>query len=536
MPVDVRTDEITLSVMALNAIPPDETKSYPYGRLESSGRALEHAFQSVVIENEYLMVTIVPALGGRVVRLQHRSGEDFLPWEGRPKVTVGGKRGVEVACGIELTLDGDRQLTALGPCLAQLAPAREDDEPGGVWVAQSATGTGLSFHLGYFLDPGSATLRVEARIYNRNWHAAPYNAGLVVDGGLKNWGWDASEAFRSISDEQIQRFGAPRLLQPRQVDGWTVNLTPFRPVSADAEKNSEGAIDFGFTPDNQRFVRIQTSKVRLQHRLVILTADGQTLESPVDLYPEHALEIPLGELVAAGAALIGPDGGVLIGSRQKPEEPRFDPFDAGTRHAAHAFDAVSALQANQFEKAAEQFERSLLYNADDPLAWWGQAFALRLVNPEGAQDGNLANAHYLAPLEPVLRAEAILTQDAADSTGPNPLLAPLAVTPEAFVVVACQLLETGQLTEASRWISESLLHADLPMLHYLLADIYLSSTRLVVEAAQHIAQAGRIGFQPPYPFARQEFDALERLANRFPQDSVLQQFNALRQFSSEMTS
>jgi hypothetical protein len=439
--------------------------------------------------------------------------------------------------GIELVLDGERSLTAAGPCSAQLDPAREDSDPAGVWVSQCATGTGLSFHLGYFLDPGIAQVRVEARVLNRTWQAVPYNGGLLVDGGLANWGWRCDTDFQNPRDDGLFRFGEPRIMQPRQVDTWTVWLTPFEPLSEGAIKNSESAIELTTDASGARVARIQATKIQLQARLVVLTAEGQSLESSVDIYPEHRLELPLGDLQVTDAALLGPNGDPIVGGTLKKTEPsKFDSFAAGTRHVAYADAAIASLRESDFVTAAEQFERSLLYHGDDPLAWWGLAFSRRLAGESDGHDGALANAHFLAPLDPILRAEAVLSQDPTDSTGPNPLLAPLAVTPEAFVVAACLLLETRQFSVASRWLSESLHHAEIPMLHYLLADIYLSETKLVAEAAQHVARAGRLGFQPPFPFSPQEFDALARLSIAFPQDPFLKQFNSLRQWRNAISS
>ena len=537
MSVDVRTDEITLPVMALTAIAPDESASYPYGRLESTGRTIDHSFQTVVIENEYLEVTVVPALGGRIVRVRSRSGIDFLPVTTNPRIIVGGKRGIEIPTGIEWVLDGERSMTATGPSSAQLDPAREDAEPGGVWLSQCATGTGLSFHFGIFLDPGIAQLRLEARILNRSWQSVRYNGGLLIDGGLAHWGWHSDTEFQRSDDQGLTRFNAPRMLQPRQVDTWTIQLTPYQPLSADAIKNSEAAIELTTDPSGARVAKIQVAKVQLQARLVVLTHDGQSLESPLDVYPEHRVELPLGDLQVTNAALLLPNGDPIVGGPPKQPNPsKFDSFTAGTRHVAHAAAAMESLGRSDFANAAEQFERSLLYNGDDPLSWWGLAFSRRLASESDLTDGALANAHFLAPLEPILRAEAILSQDQAESTGPNPLLAPLSVTPEAFVVVACQLLETRQFPEASRWLTEAMQHADIPMLHYLLADIYLSETKLIAEAAQHVSQAARLGFQPPFPFAPQEFDALARLSIAFPNDAVLKQFNSLRPWRNAISS
>jgi tetratricopeptide (TPR) repeat protein len=350
---------------------------------------------------------------------------------------------------------------------------------------------------------------------------------LWIEGALGQWGWESADlAVLAFAEEsRLARFGSSRELQPRQVDSWAVQLTPYRELGAAAVRNAEAAIDL---VDGE--VRLQVSRQRLGHRLAIFTDDGRTLESPVDLYPEHRLELSLGDLVVAQVALLSPDREVVLTSAPAESAAELDTFSAGMRHAAYAQRGMAALRESRFEAAAEEFERSLLYNGDDPLCWWGQAFARRLAGGETEGDPSLANAHYLAPLEPVLRAEALLSQGVIEGAGPNPLLAPLAVAPEAFLVAANLLLETGQYTEATRFIDEALRHVDVPMLRYLLADALLSQTRMAAEAARQVGLAGRLGFGPPYPFGAAEFAALERLRARFPNDGVLAQFAALVKF------
>ena len=100
-----------------------------------------------------------------------------------------------------------------------------------------------------------------------------------------------------------------------------------------------------------------------------------------------------------------------------------------------------------------------MYNADDPLLWWGKAVALRLAGEDNEQE--LLNAHFLAPLEPALRAESFLSQPINPDGAPSPLLASLAENPEEFIEVACLLIDCGLFDQASRWIDEALRHRDL---------------------------------------------------------------------------
>jgi tetratricopeptide (TPR) repeat protein len=185
-------------------------------------------------------------------------------------------------------------------------------------------------------------------------------------------------------------------------------------------------------------------------------------------------------------------------------------------HLAHR-----AASEGRYHDAHRDIEQALLFDAEDHLAWWSQAVLARLMGSDEEEAGVLLNAHYLAPLEPALRAESFLSQSAMMGKEPSSILRPLAESPEQFVEVACLLLDMGLYDQATRWIDEALRHGDLAMLRYLQAFAYLSASRMSVDAAEQVAAAGRLPFGPPLPWRDIEGVALRFLRDRFSADSTL---------------
>jgi hypothetical protein len=174
----------------------------------------------------------------------------------------------------------------------------------------------------------------------------------------------------------------------------------------------------------------------------------------------------------------------------------------------------------------QELEQALLYNAEDHLAWLAKAVYKRIAEGPQSESAELLNAHYLAPLEPALRAEGFLTQPQSQGREANPILKPLKESPEQFIEAACLLLDMHLLSEASRFIDEALRHEDLPMLRYLQAFALLSGTKMSVDAAEHIAAAAGKPFAPPFPWRRREIAVLEYLLSAFPNDARMKQYLA----------
>lgn len=545
MASEVFEDGIELAIGLLEAVPPSTEAvdpSYPLPALRSLDRTEARTFRTIVLENAYLRATILPDLGGRVLSLvDKRTEAELLP---RPRTLVptpGGRRGLHLPFGIELRLDGEDRPNAMGRvAVAPDLPAEEED-PAGIWLAETSMHGGLAFHLHLSMTPDRPALRVEVRVHNRTYRPLPYRGELVLHGAAKTLAV-APEAGTLLGGSRTEgetfiagRFGGEAWLAPRQVDTWAVHLIPLEGGGLAA--SPEAAIYFDDTT-----LRAQATVAMEGHKLVLLTSDGRTLEAPANLQPAGVLEIPLDDLPSPAEAVVlldaygneklraerssspsGFSGFAASGEVDldaSVEELRRMSFDPARRGPAFVALGARALGERDFDAADIAIEQALLYNGDDPLAWWALSATRRMRGDEGERP-ELLNAHYLAPLEPMLRAESFLGQSPAMGKEPSPLIAPVAEIPEDLVEAACVLIEHGLLDQANRWIDEALRHHDLAMLRYLMADVLLRGTRMEAEAAEHM-RAAASALVPPLPWRAVEVRALRNVTARFPSDAAAQ--------------
>ncbi|MDR3692661.1 MAG: DUF5107 domain-containing protein [Fimbriimonas sp.] len=541
---------------------PSQWNGYPFPRLARTSLRESRAFQAILLENDLLRATLVPALGGRVLSLlDKRTGTEILSEAKALTMIDDERRGLGISDGLQIVLDGQPRLNSLGSMDCRLESGDEEDDEAVVWIAEAVTGTGLSFHVRVSMPSDRAELLLEARVLNRSYRHLPYNGGVcarlgeVVATGSAVYcaerraglGFFSEAAFEGIGCEQgvfvRTRFDRTRWLAPHQADTWQLAVVPYSGFESLTSAGREGAIDV-----SEARIRIQTTETRPEHKLLLLTDSGETLEAKVDIYAEHAQEFPLNGITPTSVVLRHPskadvlrhdsaDNAIALGStralRSQPVEPepieldRTKPeidlkratFDIATRHTGHLLLGQRHLRDKRFEEAAEAFEQALLYNADDPLAWWAKAVALRMADIDNQAE--LLNAHYLAPLEPALRAESFLSQPVSLDAEGSPLVAPLAENPGELIEVACLLIDCGLFDQANRWIDEALRHADLPMLRYLMAYCFLQGTRLDAEAFDNVQRASRSPIAPPFPYRDTEWTAIETLSRNFPQDSRL---------------
>jgi len=565
MATEVYEDGLDLQIGLIEAVMPSEAseesrQSYPYPRLRPTGEEEMRTFRTIVLENPFLRVIVIPGLGGRVLSLfDKRTSTEILRRHPALLPVEGGRRGATMREGIQLRLGPEDRLNALGNVDSLVQQPMDDESPGGVWIGEAVGGTGLSFHLHLELPPDRAELLVEARVFNRTFEPVAYNGSLTLylgDGEIVGNAFYSSERDAGLTIEpasqplddwthgdgvlRIGRFTDLRDLAPRQLDTWSVRLVPYSRLGRLTAATREVAAYLG-----SDLLRVQTTEQRLGHKLLLLTEDGQTLEAPADLYPEHLLEVPLEALPSRPVALVvqGPAKEEVlrtdVGARRAaPATPsqisrarhasplrletddldlRRAAFDVADRHLAHTLRGTRALARRDFEEAEHSFEQALLFNAEDHLSWWTKAVAGRLTEVGDEERPELLNAHYLAPLEPALRAEAFLSQSPSMGKEPSPLLASLEDTPDSFVEVACLFVEAGLCDQATRWIDEALRHTDLAMLHYLQAYCFLTGSRMTIEAADHLAAAERLPFGPPFPWRSIELKTLGWLYERFPQ-------------------
>jgi tetratricopeptide (TPR) repeat protein len=574
MPTEVFEDarEFLIGLLEAEPVRSGDEPGYPQPSLSLTGRRESRTFRTLILENDHLRATLLPDLGGRLISLfDKRTGVEILEPVDQLDPKPGGPRGVSLPAGSQIRLQGQDRLNALGPVAFASEPARDEDGAGSVWVSETVSGTGLSFHAKYSLAPDRAELEIEVRVLNRAFQELSYNGAFAFqmgDGeairrarGATFYSKDRDAGFWAEpvdclldgfsfanGEAVISRFAEPRSIGPRQLDTFRLKIVPFSGLGGLSSANSEAA---GFV--SREAIAVQSATQRLGHRLLVLTQSGQTLEANVDLYPERPLKIPASDFPEPVTALVLQDGSkreVLRVDEQEPpfaappkfistnetrsvgpdaseDELRRLTFDPAYRHLAHTLLGYQALADKRYERAEHCFEQALLYNAEDHLVWWAKAMAARLRLGPGEENAELLNAHYLAPLEPALRAEGFLSQSQEMGREANPLLAPLADMPEQFVEVAALLVEMGLNDQATRWIDEALRHVDLPMLRYLQAYCFLRASRMHVEAAEHLAAAGRIGFVAPYPWRAIERQALDKLHERFPNDETLTRYTRL---------
>ncbi len=529
---------------------------YPLPQLSLLSDEEVRTFRTIVLENPYLRAVVLPGMGGRIVSLfDKRTGLEILRRHPAIQPQSGGRRGVFVREGIQILLDGKERLTALGNVNTQIEFQNEEEDETAIWLSETFTGTGIAYHARLSLPPDRAELCLEVRVTNRWLTPQPYNGGLSIYLGegtygdstfysterpvglhiaeidLEMKGWQYCAGTLSLT-----RFDKTRVLAPRQSETWKVAIVPISGIQNPVASSREATV--GLSLDG---LQIQTSCQRPRHKIFLLTETEETLEAQVDLYPEHTLEMELGKNQPKGIILRDPakieilsykagrtrdelmsgDGNVDESQFQMPPQRDLtDRFDVATRHIAYTHLGITALHAKNFGEANRVFEQALLYNADDPLLWWSKAMSLRLKNEDNQAE--LLNAHYLAPLEPALKAESFLSQPIDLSAEPNPLLITLAENPEELIEVGCLLIECGLLDQASRWLDEALRHRDLSMLRYLMAYCLFSGPKLLAEASEQVRLAGLAPWGPPFPFRPMEQVVIQSLINAFPADQRLQ--------------
>lgn len=523
-------DRLDLDIELLEAVPlsplssVEELASYPFPRLRPTSQSRRVSFQALVLENNYARYVILPDLGGRIyAAYDKRTQKDLI--ESGIILHNGGPRGVTLLQGIEFEFGGPR-LDALGPVRWQID--EESEEASLVMRGQEGA---LTWHLVLALMPDSAALRLEGRVFNDSWSTASYNVRLNRNGAK------LEVAGRTGAWFEDRRFPEPRLLAPRQLDTWGICLVPWSLDGVPVAASEAGVLSI----DPQ--IAIQAAHP-IRGRAFLLLDTGQTLEAALDLLPETPFIADLPGQIQA--VTVRDEGGQDLlswtdSAPLSPSWPAFTPpdleaisesvfadqpnaqaladaeFDIRTKSAARELLAISSLRTGNLESAAAQIDDALNYAAESPPLWVMKALIARKT---GVETDDLLNAHYLAPLDPLLRMEGFLAQN-HQTKETNPLIAAIADDPDALTGCACFLYDLGQYDDLARWVDECLRHREIPMLRYILATALLDRSPMSVDAGNHIARAASTPINPPYPWRPTEMRILRRLAARFPEDARL---------------
>ncbi len=593
MPTEIFLDSIDFDVESLIPVPfdPDgpRSESYPYVRLKRSGQQAILNFHVVILENPYLRVTVVPGLGGRILRIfDKRTNLETLGSGPRLNLIDAGPRGVWMPEGLQILVGNRHRMNAMGPVDFQI----QEEGQGGLLLHELIGGIGVSWHATISLPPDRAEIRVAVRVLNRTLMEQECFIGLSVQTGptrpcviedliAQRLNWSSSCAWYddardcggalnfdrgtfervSLDHEEwvLHRRAEPApILQARQSDSLELRYLPFSGLGS-----LEGWSEVGGVSLNADRLKFQATYSQSGQKFFLRTEDAQTLKSEVDLAPEKLTEIDLQDLPSPPVSflvrdahddvtLLCPleglkrqmlDAEILVpaaigmpavaGPRERAGREAALLFLAGDDPTDQAVVAMKdprwaassrimlgqyAIRKRKLDKALQWLDDGLGYHAEDHLAWWVKGMVTRI---QGVESDDLLNAHYLAPLEPLLRAESFLAMPQTHGKEPSAVVKPLAADPAALIEIACALLDLRLFDEATRWIDEALRHGENQMLLYLQAWAFLTGSKMDVEAAELVQRAGKMETKSPYPWRPVELHVFTILSQRFPADEKL---------------
>ena len=124
------------------------------------------AWDAVFIENEFICVMILPALGGRIHRAQDKTnGYDFIYYQPVIKPALVGLAGPWASGGIEFNWPQHHRPSTFMP--ADVAIESHPDGSATVWLSEHDPLARMKGMHGVRLHPGKSYLELLVRVYNR---------------------------------------------------------------------------------------------------------------------------------------------------------------------------------------------------------------------------------------------------------------------------------------------------------------------------------------------------------------------------------
>ncbi len=574
MPSQVYEQSITLTSKGVETVPfqPENVeKCYPWTKLKLGKSVEEKEFPVVVLENSYLRLKILPTLGGRIIEFHDkRTGSNIFPDSKQLSLVEAGERGVECQSGMEFIFCGSSRGNSLGRVEYQLHEPDEESDPAAVFLHELESGSPYSWTACITLNPHAAEVIFDMRVVNRGiqnidlrpglrvwapgeyqpvngsnlgWYNQDQNKGFafeVIDGRMA-----AEQTDASISLESLTGYLGPRKVEEVKVKlvcysnlGKVKQITPVAGIGIDHE------------------LRVQVSQPIVGGKLFLKTDNQQVFESGADIDPG---EMWVGNL----SGLPGAVEGVVLRDFEKRELISFDEsivqidldqnYDLSVKSLKESLleefselvhqgqtgnpekfakywhapgmesigywgSAVESISKEDWVKANKFLDRALTFSSEDALLWWLKAAIGRRSGGEMEERPELMNAHFLDPLEPVLRAEAFLSQPVSEFKEGNPITKQLAENPEEAIEVACLLLESGLVTDLARYGDEILRHSEIPGIRDILAYALLKYSRMDASAAEQVVLAGKTPLKPPFPWRRIQKRIYQKLNQDFPND------------------
>lgn len=142
-------------------------KVYPHpviDRIEDNKE--DRPYRLVYLENEYLLIAVMPELGGRIYRaLDKTNNYDFVYYNRVIKPALVGLTGPWISGGIEFNWPQHHRPNTFGPVEYRLA--ENEDGSATVWCSEIDRMYGTKGEAGFTLYPGKAYLEIHGKLYNR---------------------------------------------------------------------------------------------------------------------------------------------------------------------------------------------------------------------------------------------------------------------------------------------------------------------------------------------------------------------------------
>lgn len=456
-----------------------------------------------VIENECLRLTASAERGGIVSLFDKRTEKECLTDQG----------------GRFWGCEESEQ-----PCLVAL---REEDDQASLVLSSTEWTKRCTWHAWITLASGVAAAKARVTVWNRDWSpvtcsphiclwrreslvVAPtrYEAAAFIEG-------DATGVVGTAFGEREWQL-APQASAHVEARVFAVpGLGRVDYSSSDAAVQVEGSK-----------LSVAVHEERPGH-LVLIGSEGRTLESRADLTPSAPTSIALPELPGGVEVVQIRDnhGRVILDSRSQASATRTarEPIesiaemlhsDKELRGAERLADVgaaatlalgLNAMARHEWEAAVDLLEDAALLRSDCPLLWWAKAYCIRRLDGDPAQV--LANAHYLAPLDPLLRADSYLS--AREDAKPDALLDAWGANPQPYLEAAQALVDAGLTEERVRWLEEARRRAPCSLVERLLAAAHAEQGRdlAVSEHLRFAADSPAVAD----PFRRSELAAMAKL-------------------------
>lgn len=567
--------------------------TYPRPRLEKSGQRGMVSLNTIVLENEFVRAVVVPDLGGRLLDISDkRAGKVLWP---KPKtiVPMASGHGFELPIGLQPGFEPlapvsssmfesptdsgpsgvfvgglTRRLDwtygyALKPETAEIIVdvrvhnrtlSVEDVQLTLMLDAEKCryqcsdshiSGFCDEFGVGFSLSWAEQFLSSAAKAGTRcQLNLTGLREGQILPLASRTWSFTLSPVF-GLSGVTGYQSGITV-----HTDGRDLALVSSRPMKgakvyvACARGNDlESEVDLGVgeiltasAPESISSVAVRLSP----HEPVLVLDPGHPVEGTVDIRPQSP-SVAANGISRASRECYRPVTGPK--SPENREEALFAAFSThteppsatpGLEAALALYRAQLAMHQNDFAAASEHLDEALLRSGDDQIAWWAKAVVERMTNVQDDERAAILNAQFLAPLDPLLRAEAFLSTPLTEAPGPSPLVKPLADDPNALLDVLGHLVDWGRIQDASRLIDESLKHRDTRLVRYFYAWCLLKFSRMEVEAAEQVRRASAMEADPPFPVRPNECRAVLDLETKFPNDPALKSLaDIVRTFALE---